>query len=92
MCQIDNANKKTNSMPRKLGSVNRVTSESKQMLSHVLEGQMDRIGEALDEAFDRNKITYLQLMTKLLPFIIPKSSGSEPDQVMKRPLSWLNEN
>ena len=79
-------------MPRKLGSVNRITSESKQILSIVLEGQMDRIGEALDEVFDRNKITYLQLMTKLLPFIIPKPSSIEADEIVKRPLSWLNEN
>ena len=79
-------------MPRKQGSLNRITSESKQLLSTVLEGQMDRIEEALDDVFDRNKITYLQLMTKLLPFIIPKPSENEGDPIVKRPLSWFNEN
>ena len=79
-------------MPRTKGSPNRVTAKTKSLVSELILGQTDRIQEALDEVFECNKREYLQIMVRLLPYVIPKAtevSPSEPSE--RRKLSWFSE-
>jgi hypothetical protein len=60
------------------------------MLVDLIAGQTDRIQEALDEVFERNKREYLQIMVRLLPYVMPKATeanSSEPSE--QRKLSWF---
>ena len=79
-------------MPRTKGSPNRVTAKTKSLVSELILGQTDRIQEALDEVFECNKREYLQIMVRLLPYVMPKAtevSRSEPSE--RRKLSWFSE-
>ena len=78
-------------MPRNKGSLNKVTQDTKKVLSTVLEGQIDRIEASLDDVYSINKSTYLQLMIKMLPYILPKASEDTSIEIIKKPLSWLDE-
>ena len=78
-------------MPRTKGSPNRVTAKTKSLVSELILGQTDRIQEALDEVFECNKREYLQIMVRLLPYVMPKAtevSPSEPSE--RRKLSWFS--
>ena len=79
-------------MPRTKGSPNRVTAKTKSLVSELILGQTDRIQEALDEVFECNKREYLQIMVRLLLYVMPKAtevSPSEPSE--RRKLSWFSE-
>ena len=79
-------------MPRTKGSPNRVTAKTKSLVSELILGQTDRIQEALDEVFECNKREYLQIMVRLLPYVMPKASemnSGEPSE--RRKLSWFSD-
>ena len=79
-------------MPRTKGSPNRVTAKTKSLVSELILGQTDRIQEALDEVFECNKREYLQIMVRLLPYVMPKATEIEPERPAERkPLSWFSE-
>ena len=76
---------------RQKGTPNKCTSETKALLVDLIAGQTDRIQEALDEVFECNKREYLQIMVRLLPYVMPKAaevSPSEPSE--RRKLSWFS--
>ena len=77
-------------MPRNKGSLNKVTQDTKKVLKTVLEGQIDRIELALDDVYERNTVTYLQIITKLLPYLLPKATEDTTINFSKKTLSWLN--
>ena len=77
---------------RAKGTPNKCTAETKSLVSELILGQTDRIQEALDEVFESNKREYLQIMVRLLPYVIPKAaevSPSEPSE--RRKLSWFGD-
>ena len=77
---------------RTKGTANKCTAETKALLVDLIAGQTDRIQEALDEVFECNKREYLQIMVRLLPYVMPKAtevSPSEPSE--RRKLSWFSE-
>ena len=77
-------------MPRTKGSPNRVTAKTKSLVSELILGQTDRIQEALDEVFDCNKREYLQIMVRLLPYVMPKATEMDPSEPSeRRKLSWF---
>ena len=79
-------------MPRTKGSPNRVTAKTKSLVSELILGQTDRIQEALDEVFEFNKREYLQIMVRLLPYVMPKATEMAPNEPSERKkLSWFNE-
>ena len=52
-------------MPRTKGTPNRITASTKELLSDVIEGEADRIQEALSEVFESNKKDYLLIMSAI---------------------------
>ena len=79
-------------MPRTKGSPNRVTAKTKSLVSELILGQTDRIQEALDEVFDCNKREYLQIMVRLLPYVMPKATEVETTETAKhQKLSWFTD-
>ena len=76
-------------MPRNKGSLNKVTQDTKKVLKTVLEDQIDRIELALDDVHERNTVTYLQIITKLLPYLLPKATVDANISFSKKPLSWF---
>ena len=80
-------------MPRTKGSPNRVTAKTKSIVSDLILGQTDRIQEALDEVFECNKREYLQIMVRLLPYVMPKATEVESTETAKhQKLSWFTDN
>lgn len=79
-------------MPRTKGSPNRVTAKTKSLVSDLILGQTDRIQEALDEVFECNKREYLQIMVRLLPYVMPKATEVESTETAKhQKLSWFTD-
>ena len=79
-------------MPRNKGSLNKVTQETKKVLQTVLEGQIDRIELALDKVYERDTTTYLQIITKLLPYLLPKAKEDNSIQNSPKPFVWFDDN
>ncbi len=79
-------------MPRTKESPNRVTAKTKSLVSELIFGQTDRLQEALDEVFECNKREYLQIMVRLLPYLMPKATEVIPSEPTERKkLSWFSE-
>ena len=77
---------------RTKGTPNKCTSETKALLVDLIAGQTDRIQEALDEVFECNKREYLQIMVRLLPYLIPKATEVSPGEPSERKkLSWFTD-
>ena len=83
-------NRIRNNMPRNKGSLNKVTQDIKKVLQTVLEGQIDRIELALDDVYERNTVTYLQIITKLLPYLLPKAKEDNSIENSPKPFSWFD--
>lgn len=64
-------------MPRRKGVPNRVTKQSRKILVDVLEQETGRIKQALDVIYEESKKDYLLVMSRMLPFILPKASPEE---------------
>lgn len=62
-------------MPRRKGVPNRMTKKGREILVDVLEQESGRIKEALDVLFEDSKRDYLLVMSRLLPYVLPKASG-----------------
>ena len=79
-------------MSRQKGTPNRITSATKGLISQLILGQTDRIQEALDEVFECNKREYLQIMVRLLPYVMPKATEVESTETAKhQKLSWFTD-
>ena len=78
-------------MPRKKGTPNKLTGEVKELLADIVQREQDRMKEALREVYTLDKFKYLQIMSKLLVFVIPKAieehsiTFNEPT----KPPSWF---
>ena len=74
------------------GTPNRCTAQAKALLVDLIAGQTDRIQEALDEVFECNKREYLQIMVRLLPYVMPKATELESNKPAEhKTLSWFND-
>jgi hypothetical protein len=54
------------------GAKNKVSIEAKQLLKTILEGEFEHIQEALDQIRKKDKFKYLELLSKYLPYVVPK--------------------
>ena len=80
-------------MPRKKGTPNKLTGEIKELLADIVSGEQDRIKEALSELNTLDKFKYLQIMSKLLVFVIPKATEEHTITINKpiNPPSWFDD-
>ena len=77
-------------MPRKKGTPNKTTADSKRVIVEILEGQSSNLDIALKEVFESDKRAYLHAMTKLLAFVLPKGSvHTIKDASEVKPPSWF---
>ena len=76
---------------RQKGTPNKCTAKTKALLTDLIIGETDRIHEALNEVFESNKKEYLQVMIRLLPYVMPKATEIESTESEsgRRPLSWF---
>ena len=81
-------------MPRPQGSLNKVTKETREMLSGALQGHLSNVNSALEELREKDPKAFLTAITALLPYITPRlksinidSEESQPAQIILQPLS-----
>ena len=81
-------------MPRKKGSPNKITGEIKELLADIIHKEQDKIKEALYELNTLDKFKYLQIMSKLLVFVIPKAIEEHNITINEpiKPPSWFGQN
>jgi len=88
-----NQNKKEGVTSRTKGSLNHTTRDTKEFLNAGVKNEHPRIEAELLDLFETNKASYLNAITKLLPFITPKASEMHlltPDTLSKMP-SWFDD-
>ena len=80
-------------MPRKKGTPNKLTGEIKELLADLVNGEYDRIESALIELRKADSFKYLQIMSKLLVFVIPKATEEHSITFNKpiNPPSWFDD-
>jgi hypothetical protein len=66
------------------GTPNRTTKEAKEILNQILFAEVDNIRDALNKIRRKDSFRYLDTLTKLLPFCLPRktdlTSDDEPIQ------------
>lgn len=62
---------------RVVGTPNRTTKESKDFLKQILFAEFDNIQESLKNAREESDAKYIDLLTKLLQFVMPKQVENE---------------
>lgn len=79
-------------MPRKPGSLNKVTKETREVLAGVLDGQLEHIQGALLRLRDGREEQYLHAISRLLPYILPKAKESlNIEMTQFEPGSWFDD-
>ena len=68
---------------RKLGTPNKVTSELRDSLKQVIDGELISLSERLEELEPKERV---ELLIKLLPYIMPKVQTVSHTQ--DEPLDW----
>jgi hypothetical protein len=64
---------------RQEGIENRTTKEAKEILNQILFAEIDNITDALKEVRDKSKVAYLETLSKLLAYSLPKKTDVTSD-------------
>jgi hypothetical protein len=64
-----------NSRGRPKGTPNRTTAEAKELLNSILFSELDYIRAALTKVRTKDSYRYLELMSRLLAYVLPKSQA-----------------
>jgi hypothetical protein len=59
---------------RPKGSVDKVTSDAKALFMEIMEGQVPKVQEALNEVYKEDKAAFLKYLAALMPYFIPKKT------------------
>jgi hypothetical protein len=65
---------KNNKGGRPKGSVDKVTSDAKALFMEIMEGQVPKVQEALNEVYKEDKAAFLKYLAALMPYFIPKKT------------------
>lgn len=57
---------------REAGTPNKTTKEAKEFLKNILYAEFDNVQESLARAREESDSKYIDLLTKLLQFVLPK--------------------
>lgn len=84
-----------NPFGRPKGSSNKITTEVRECISQLIEEEVPRLKEALDEVRQESPARYIELVTKLLPYVAPKLASittmDESDKFEQKLPSWFSE-
>jgi len=64
---------------RKAGTPNRTTKEAKELLQQALFGQLENINTALTGLYNKDQAKYLDAISKLFVYVLPKKADIEGD-------------
>jgi len=65
---------KNNKGGRPKGAVDKVTSDAKALFMEIMEGQVPKVQEALNEVYKEDKAAFLKYLAALMPYFIPKKT------------------
>ena len=75
---------------RILGTPNKTTAETKEMIQNIVSKKLDNINELLEQLEPKEQ---LDIIIKLLPYIVPKQQEitiESEDIVNIAPIKWIN--
>jgi hypothetical protein len=64
---------------RKAGTPNRTTKEARELVNVIMSGQVSNIEPALNKVYAENPSKYLDAISKLLQYFIPKQTDVTTD-------------
>ena len=64
---------------RKKGVTNRTTKEARDFFTKVVQGQFDNIEGAMQELYEKDKARYIDSLTKLVQYVLPKKTDITTD-------------
>jgi len=64
---------------RPKGSSNRTTKEAREFFTKVVQGQFDNIEGAMQELYEKDKARYIDSLTKLVQYVLPKKTDITTD-------------
>jgi len=70
------------------GAINKTTKEAKEMLQYLLFGRMDSIKEALDKLEKDDPGKYIDAITKLFSYVLPKQTEIIPKDEFRIKISF----
>jgi hypothetical protein len=59
---------------RPKGVENKVTQDAKALFMEIMEGQVPKVQEALNEVYNEDKAAFLKYLAALMPYFIPKKT------------------
>ncbi|MBE3087478.1 MAG: hypothetical protein IMZ64_14825 [Bacteroidetes bacterium] len=71
---------------REKGVENRTTKEAREILDKILFAELDNIADALKEVRDKSKGDYIEMLAKLLAYVLPKKTDITSDD---KPIAQL---
>jgi hypothetical protein len=81
-------------MPRPKGSKNNVTKEARETLTELFNGELKHVQTALNEVREHSPSKYLELLSKFMPYWLPKMTEIEinpPDEIGSKPPTWFED-
>lgn len=88
--------KTNNPNGRPSGATNKITREVRKIVSQALEAQTPYIQSTLDEIRVESPVKYIELITRLLPYVAPKLSNVTFTEEQSTPKGflpiWMNDN
>ena len=81
-------------MARPNGSKNIATKEAREHIKTLFIGELDHIQKALEEIRKDNPSKYLELLSKFMPYWLPKMTEIEinpPDEIGSKPPTWFED-
>ena len=73
---------------RELGTPNKTTSELRKVLKHMVDDELQNIQDNINELEPKERI---ELLIKLLPYVMPKVQTVSPRDGEPIGLDWINE-
>ena len=73
---------------RELGTPNKTTSELRKVLKHMVDNELQNLQDNINELEPKERI---ELLTKLLPYVIPKVQTVSARDGEPFGLDWINE-
>lgn len=71
---------------RKKGTENKVTQDARALFINIMEGEVSRVKESLDEIRKESHFNYIKCLTNLYPYFMPRTILHEVKDTTEIPL------